>query len=29
VAQICGDSGDGGDCPHVTTPDKPLLVRIS
>ena len=29
VAQICGDSGDGGDCPHVTSPDKLLLVRTA
>src|ERR687898_1048014 len=29
VPQICGDSGDGGDCPHVTSPDKLLLVRTS
>src|SRR5215211_2612831 len=29
VLWICGDSGDGGDYPHVTSPDKLLLVRTS
>jgi hypothetical protein len=29
VLRICGESGDGGDCLHVTSPDKLLLVRTS
>jgi hypothetical protein len=27
VPQICGDSGDGGDCPHVTSPDKTFVGK--